>query len=142
MMIREMQKDDIPAVMELWLETNCRAHAFIPAEYWKSNVPYVTEALQQAEVYVYENQDEILGFAGINDTYIEGIFVKRDAQSKGIGTELLHFLKRQKETLQLSVYAKNTKAIAFYKHNGFTITSTGLDEDTNEQDYLMTWQRQ
>lgn len=142
MMIREMQKDDIPAVMEIWLETNCRAHAFIPAEYWQSNVQYVKSAMSQAEVYVYENQDEILGFSGLNGSYIEGIFVKRDAQSKGIGTALLDFLKDKKESLQLSVYSKNTKAVAFYKHNGFTITSTGLDEDTNEQDYLMTWQRQ
>lgn len=142
MMIRQMQKDDLSAVIQIWLDTNCTAHAFIPAEYWKSNVQYVKSAMSQAEVYVYENQDEILGIAGLNGSHIEGIFVKRDAQSKGIGTELLHFLKKQKETLQLSVYAKNTKAIAFYKHNGFTITSTGLDEDTNEQDYLMTWQRQ
>lgn len=34
-MIRVLQKRDIDRVAEIWLECNRKAHAFIPADYWK-----------------------------------------------------------------------------------------------------------
>ncbi len=36
-MIREFKRDDINKVADIWLDTNIKAHNFIPAEYWKSN---------------------------------------------------------------------------------------------------------
>ena len=36
-MIRVVQKTDITKVADIWLDTNIKAHNFIPAEYWKSN---------------------------------------------------------------------------------------------------------
>ena len=53
-MIREFQRDDINKVADIWLDTNIKAHNFIPAEYRKSNFKSVKEALLLAEVYVYE----------------------------------------------------------------------------------------
>ena len=73
-MIREFQRDDINKVADIWLDTNIKAHNFIPAEYWKSNFRSVKEALLLAEVYVYEYDTEIQGFIGLNDEYVEGIF--------------------------------------------------------------------
>ena len=73
-MIREFQRDDINKVADIWLDTNIKAHNFIPAEYWKSNFKSVKEALLLAEVYMYEYDTEIQGFIGLNDEYVEGIF--------------------------------------------------------------------
>ena len=73
-MIRVVQKTDITKVADIWLDTNIKAHNFIPAEYWKSNFKSVKEALLLAEVYVYEYDTEIQGFIGLNDEYVEGIF--------------------------------------------------------------------
>lgn len=41
--------------------------------------------------YVYEDDctKQIDGFIGMNDNYIEGIFVKKAVQSKGIGKQML-----------------------------------------------------
>ena len=36
-MIRELRKADIDKVADIWLDTNIRAHDFIPAQYWESN---------------------------------------------------------------------------------------------------------
>ena len=55
-MIRELQRNDINKVADIWLDTNIKAHDFIPAQYWKSNFKSVKEALLQAEVYVYEKE--------------------------------------------------------------------------------------
>ena len=37
-MIRELRKADIDKVADIWLDTNIRAHDFIPAQYWESNL--------------------------------------------------------------------------------------------------------
>ena len=140
-MIREFQRDDINKVADIWLDTNIKAHNFIPAEYWKSNFKSVKEALLLAEVYVYEYDTEIQGFIGLNDEYVEGIFVRDEMQSQGIGKLLLNFVKEKKMKLYLNVYQKNTRAIHFYQREGFEIQREGLDEVTGEKDYVMVWQR-
>ena len=140
-MIRELQRDDINKVADIWLDTNIKAHNFIPVEYWKSNFKSVKEALLLAEVYVYEYDTEIQGFIGLNDEYMEGIFVRDEMQSQGIGKLLLNFVKEKKTKLYLNVYQKNTRAIHFYQREGFEIQREGLDEVTREKDYVMVWQR-
>ena len=138
--LREFQRDDINKVADIWLDTNIKAHNFIPAEYWKSNFRSVKEALLLAEVYVYEYDTEIQGFIGLNDEYVEGIFVSGKMQSQDIGKILLNYAKDKRNKLHLNVYQKNARAISFYKREGFEIQHSGLDEATGEKDYVMTWQ--
>lgn len=139
MRIRALRRADIGRVMELWLDANLKAHSFIPTAYWKSNFDAVKEMLPQAEVYVYEDASEIDAFVGLNGTYIEGIFVSSEMQSKGIGRRLLDFVKTNRTKLCLNVYQKNTRAIDFYQREGFKIRCEGLDESTGEKDYEMVW---
>lgn len=69
----------------------------------------------QAEIYVYENLGKISGFIGLNKDYIEGIFVEKNMRSKGIGKQLLNYVKKLKEEMHLSVYQKITKQFHFIK---------------------------
>ena len=140
-MIRELRKADINKVAEIWLNTNIKAHDFIPAQYWKSNFELVKILLLQATVYVYEDKQEIQGFIGLSDEYIEGVFVSAKMQSQGIGKILLNYVKEKRNTLFLNVYQKNTRAISFYQREGFEIRRNGIDEATGEKDYVMVWQR-
>ena len=139
-MIRKLQKADINRVADIWLKTNLKAHFFIPEQYWISNYEFVKEMLPQAEVYVYEDDKMIQGFIGINDEYIEGIFVSDEMQSRGIGKMLLDYIKDKKDRLQLKVYQKNVRAMSFYQREGFTIQSEGMDEFTREKEYVMNWE--
>ena len=140
-MIRELQRDDINKVADIWLDTNIKAHHFIPAQYWKSNFESIKEALPYAEVYVYEHDTEIRGFIGLNDEYIEGIFVSGEMQSKGVGKILINYAKDKKHKLLLNVYQKNTGAISFYQREGFELQHSGLDEATGEKEYVMAWEQ-
>lgn len=140
-MIRELRKVDINKVAEIWLDTNIRTHYFISAQYWKSNFELVKELLLQATVYVYEDKQEIQGFIGLSNEYIEGIFVSAEMQSQGIGKILLNYVKGKRNKLILNVYQKNTRAISFYQREGFEIQYSGLDEATGEKDYVMAWQQ-
>ena len=140
-MIRELRKVDINKVAEIWLDTNIKTHYFISAQYWKSNFELVKELLLQATVYVYEDKQEIQGFIGLSNEYIEGIFVSAEMQSQGIGKILLNYVKGKRNKLILNVYQKNTRAISFYQREGFEIQDSGLDEATGEKDYVMAWQQ-
>ena len=140
-MIRKLRKADINKVADIWLDTNIKAHYFIPAQYWKRNFGLVKELLLQATVYVYEDKQEIQGFIGLSDEYIEGVFVSAEMQSQGIGKILLNYVKGKRNKLILNVYQKNTRAISFYQREGFEIQYSGLDEATGEKDYVMAWQQ-
>ena len=140
-MIRKLQKTDVIKVADIWLDSNIKAHDFIPAQYWKSNFELVKELLLQATVYVYEDNQKIQGFIGMNEEYIEGLFVLNEMQSQGIGKILLNYAKGKRNKLFLNVYQKNTRAISFYQREGFEVQCSGLDEATGEKDYVMTWQQ-
>ena len=138
-MIRKLLNGDIDRVADIWLKTNLKAHYFISNQYWKSNYELVKEMMSQSEVYVYEDDKIIQGFVGINDEYIEGIFVSDEMQSHGIGKILLDYIKDKKVRLHLNVYQKNVRAISFYQREGFTIQCDQIDEFTGEKEYVMNW---
>lgn len=140
-MIRKMEEKDISDVLQIWLETNIEAHSFIDKEYWTGNYEMVKQILPEAEVYVYEAEKsgQIAGFIGINDQYVEGLFVKESAQSRGIGKQLLDHAKSRKTELRLGVYQKNMRAVRFYLRENFLIHAEQMDEDTDEKEYIMRW---
>lgn len=118
-MIRKFKEDDLNTVMQIWFDTNIKAHHFISRQYWIDNYEMVKDILPKKEIYVYEddNTNQINGFIGLMDNYIAGIFVNKNNQSRGIGKQLLDYVKEIKETLNLSVYQKNIRAISFYQRD-------------------------
>lgn len=142
-MIRSFKKNDLSSIMQIWLDTNIKTHDFIPKEYWIDNYEMVRSVLPQAEVYVYEDDttNQIDGFIGLSNNYIEGLFVRDCVQSNGIGKQLLEYAKRAASHLNLRVYKKNTRAIQFYQREQFLIQSENTDDDTNENEYIMIWNR-
>ena len=140
-MIRKFRENDLPSIMQIWFDSNVEVHSFIPEKYWMDNFEMVKDILPQAEIYVYENLWKISGFIGLNKDYIEGIFVKKNMRSKGIGKQLLNYVKKLKDEMHLSVYQKNYKAISFYQREDFVIQSESIDNDTYEKELLMSWKK-
>lgn len=141
-MIRRLRREDIGAAADIWLDTNIKAHCFIPEQYWSGHFEAVKEMFLQAEMYVYENEEGIQGFIGLSGDYIAGIFVREGAQSQGIGKRLLDHAKGLRRELSLSVYQKNAGAVRFYQREGFEAKRSALDEDTGEYEYFMVWKGQ
>ena len=138
-MIRELREADLDQVMELWLQSNEQAHAFIKEEYWKGHYREVRKLLPRAEVYVYEENGEIKGFIGADGPYIAGIFVDFRSRSTGIGKQLLDYVKLRKSTLTLQVYEKNERAVSFYRREGFIVREKLVDEETGETEFQMDY---
>ncbi len=141
-MIRTYREKDLEMIMDIWLQANLEAHDFIPSAYWKNNFASVKELIPQAQVFVFEEKTEILGFIGLTDDYIAGIFVKRGARSRGIGRQLLDYAKAKYPCLSLDVYAENTSAVRFYEREGFHIIKEHIDEENHLHEYTMRFQNQ
>ncbi len=129
--------------MQIWHKTNIQAHNFLPAAYWTGHYGAVQAALPQAEVYVAEDPEtgEIRGFIGLIGDYVAGLFVAAGAQSKGLGKGLLDEAKARHPALLLSVYAKNRRAIRFYRREGFAVQAEGREPETGELVLTMAWRR-
>ena len=142
-MIRNFKKTDLDSIMQIWLSSNIKAHHFISRSYWENNYEMVNSILPEAEVYVYENTktNEILGFIGLMDNYIAGLFVKEGSQSQGIGKKLLDYAKTVKEHLTLSVYKKNSRAVYFYQREHFVTNVESTDKNTGEIELILSWNR-
>lgn len=142
LMVRRMRKRDVDRVVEIWRETNLAAHSFVASSWFKSYEPQLKDRLLESEVYVYEDHRGILGFAGIENGYLEGIFVRQDAQSQGIGGALMSICKTKYFKIRLHVFCKNERAVDFYMRQGFQISKKRVSEETGQQEYEMLWRKE
>ncbi|EOI01837.1 hypothetical protein UAY_01245 [Enterococcus moraviensis ATCC BAA-383] len=131
---------ELEEILDIWLTANYDAHPFIPDSYWQENLAFVREQLPLAELYIYREQNKILGFLGVTDSYIAGIFVRSDYRKQGIGKKLLDTVKQTHDTLNLSVYEKNSNALTFYDKHGFQKSNESIDE-TGEREYHLIWKK-
>lgn len=138
-MIRKSRTDDINSIMAIWLESNIEAHDFIPEKYWQSNYKDVKEAINEAEVTIYEENGEVIGFIGIVNDYIAGLFVRADRRSRGIGEKLINEVKKNHITLSLDVFLENMSAVKFYMKEGFKVIDKKKNRDTGFDEYYMEW---
>lgn len=139
--IRKYYDDDVKRVMRIWYDGNIEAHDFIPAEYWDRNFGYVKHALSKNEVYVYEVNGYVVGFVGIDEGYIGGLFVDKDYRGTGIGTKLIEYVKERYDFFTLHVFENNYGAVTFYENRGLVKQSEDVHEDLGEVEYLMAYRK-
>ena len=132
---------DLNRLVEIWLNSNIDAHNFIEENYWRSNIAYLREELPKSDLYLAEIDNKIVGFMGIMDSYIAGIFIDKDFRSMGLGKKLLQIGKDKYDFLSLNVYVKNEKACKFYLNNDFIVEEKTLDEANNQYEYYMTYKK-
>lgn len=139
-MIEKAQEKHLDSVMAIWLNTNIAAHPFIPRYFWEGVFAQVKEAMLTSDVFVYHEDDQVLGFIGITGSeYIAGLFVDGKAQSQGIGRKLLTHCKQLYPRLELDVFTENPGAVRFYETNGFEIVGTKISPDCNREEHHMVW---
>lgn len=107
-------------------------------------VPNLIQNYLQAEdfldnTYVYDD-GVVKGFIRLEGQEVRKLFVEPVLQGKGIGADLLAFAIKEKNVQFLWALEKNTRAIAFYRKHGFSVTNDKkLEEDTEE--YLVRLER-
>lgn len=136
-MIRLAEQQDLDRIMEIWLEGNLQAHDFVDPDYWTGCFQEVREAIAQADVWVWDENDRVEAFAGMVEHYLAGLFVSGAQRGKGIGGLLLEHIKEQRLPLTLHVYSRNAGAVQFYERHGFETVSEYIDLETGQPEREM-----
>ncbi len=139
--IRKFNDFDIKRVMRIWYEGNLEAHDFVDKNYWEKNFGFVKRSLPESEVYVYEIDGYVVGFVGIDEGYIAGLFVDKEYRGVGIGTKLIEYVKELYDFFTLHVFENNYGAVTFYENRGLIKKEESVHEDLGEVEYLMYYRR-
>lgn len=96
-MIREAQRSELPALLELWLESTIWGHPFIKSSYWRDCIPLVRDAyLANAQNWVWEEDGKLLGFVSIMEgRFLAAMFVAPKAVRRGIGKALMQYVQQR-----------------------------------------------
>lgn len=140
-MIRKATSSDIKKIMQIWLDTNIKAHNFIDSSFWQKHFDDVRDVyLAQAETFVYEDKHQIKGFISVVlDNFIGALFVEENNQNKGIGSKLLDYVRQNKHSLTLKVYSQNKKALNFYQKNDFKIVAEKQNSENGMPELILGW---
>lgn len=118
--IRCFRSEDSASLCSIWYAASRSSHSFLPEALLLAQMEQIAEKfLPETEVWVAESDVGILGFIGLMDHFIGGLFIAPQAQGKGIGGRLLDHAMQRKGRLALEVYAANRRAVAFYRRKGF-----------------------
>ena len=139
--IRNFYELDLKRVMKIWYEGNLEAHDFVDSSYWDRIFGFVSRLLPRTEVYVYEIDGYVTGFIGVDEGYIQGLFVDKEYRGQGIGTKLLRYVSEIYEKIELDVFENNYGAVCFYENKHFMRIDEQVNEDLGEVEYHMVYLR-
>ncbi|OTQ59293.1 GNAT family N-acetyltransferase [Gilliamella sp. A7] len=136
-MIREYQTKDLDAIMTIWLQGNEQAHNFIDPEFFKQNFELVKMLIPMSTIYVQDINGVVVGFIGLTENYISGLYVEKNSRHQGTGSALVEKAKQRHNELMVHVYKQNSDAINFYLSQNFEIVGESINEETNHPEILM-----
>ncbi|MGX7031537.1 GNAT family N-acetyltransferase [Vagococcus zengguangii] len=140
--VTAISEEQLEQITAIWLKTNIEVHDYIDPSYWHNHLSYLREELPNVTLFISLNDNQqMMGFIGIDDGYVAGLFVGKSHRNQGIGKELIRAAQAENQSLILSVYRKNKEAIAFYESQGFVIIEEQIDKITQEKEYVMKWQQ-
>jgi putative acetyltransferase len=118
--IRSYAPDDQDHLVEIWERASRVGHPFLTEQDLQEQKILVREVyLPSTENWVAFGSGKPLGFIGLIENFVGGLFVDPGAHKLGIGRSLIEHAAARKGVLQVEVYAKNDAALGFYQHMGF-----------------------
>jgi VCBS repeat-containing protein len=138
--IRPVKEADFPSLLEIehliWTNENS------PVVHHYASVEEYQEKVADRVIFVAADEQKVHGFVDVHyptpllshkKQWMLGIGVHPQSQSLGIGKKLLDYLKQAAKDqhihkLSLRVMGANTKAIQFYRKNGFIQEGLFKDE--------------
>ena len=103
---------------------------------------YFGGIIADREVWVWEEDGSILGFAALEDDELTHLYVEPDAHGRGIGGALMERAKeRRPDGFQLWVFQQNANARRFYERRGFVVVreTDGSGNEERTPDALYAW---
>ncbi|HET7745646.1 MAG TPA: GNAT family N-acetyltransferase [Gaiellaceae bacterium] len=141
-MIRRARPEDAPAIATLF-RRSFGTLSFLPVVHTPEEyLRHVGHLIREHELWVFEVDDDILGFASLDDGELSNLYVEPDVIGQGIGSMLLdHAKARRPDGFRLWVFQENERARAFYERRGCTLVelTDGSDNEQGAPDALYQW---
>lgn len=123
-MIRKVEKEAYPRLIEIWESAVRSTHDFLkPADFafYKSQMPLY---LGGVDLRGFESDEGVLmGFLGCVDRRLDMLFIHEEARGKGIGRQLISYAIETLHIDEVDVNEENSQAVDFYKHVGFEVVA-------------------
>jgi putative acetyltransferase len=103
---------------------------------------YFTRIAADQEVWVWEEDGRILGFAALDGDEVPALYVEPDAQGRGVGSALFERLtERRPRGFRFWVFQRNERARRFYERHGAVVIelTDGAGNEEREPDALYEW---
>ena len=119
-MIRKREEKHNNEIINVWYEASSLAHPFLEADFVEKAKKDLRDIyIPNTETWVYEDNNAVIGFISMLGNEIGGLFVLPNNHFKGIGTQLVNFIKESHSELDVEVFEKNAIGRAFYEKYGF-----------------------
>ena len=119
-MIRKREDKDNDEIMNVWCQASSLAHPFLEPDFVEKVKKDLRDIyIPNTATWVYEDKNVVIGFISMLENEIGGLFVKPGNQLKGVGTQLVDFVRQLHSELEVEVFEKNAIGRAFYKKYGF-----------------------
>lgn len=145
MRLRRATLDDMTALARLHRRTVQVSLPFLPTLHTPAEEAwwFCERLFATNEIWLAEDANGPIGYIAFRADFIEHLFVRPEAQSTGIGLQLLEKAKQAYAELSLWTFQQNLRARAFYERHGFVAVTETNGEDNEEKlpDVLYRWRR-
>ena len=142
--IRRGVVEDAATIADVYLSSRRGAGALIPRlAHTEDDVRawFATIVLVEHEVWVAESDGRAVALMVLRGDSLDQLYVRPDAQRRGVGSRLVAHAKRGRARLRLFTFESNEPARDFYEKHGFKAIAFG-DGTANEEgapDILYEW---
>jgi putative acetyltransferase len=140
--IRPYAALDLGACLDVWLRASRIGHPFLSEADLREQGRLVAETyLPAAENWIVAGAGgQVLGFIGLLDAHVGGLFVDPLVHGRNVGRMLIDHAAALKGALTVEVYEAN-RAVAFYERCGFCIVGRRDRDDQGRALPLLTMRR-
>ena len=130
MNVRPCADEELETLIRLWHETSEATYGFLPTEKGRSfedrRAYFLANIAPRHELWVAEEDGELLGFLAIDGDSIDRLYVHPRQQRRGVGRALLDKARElSPRGLRLFTHVENEAARRFYESQGFVALRFG-----------------
>lgn len=140
--IRPYEPIDRDQLVDIWEAASRVGHPFLTESDIEEQKALVRDIyLPQAQNWVAQSDHGSVGFIGLLDNFVGGLFVDPRVHRAGVGRELVEHAALLKGHLEVEVYARNEAAVLFYHRVSFVEIGRRSTDDQGRELELIRLRR-